>query len=72
MGCLVNSTIAICQTPELRRVDLGEEELKWCFACRKRLIHKLKNIVFDSNYYDPETIWECPSCLHDRTRFGDA
>lgn len=72
MECNVGQGITVCRTPVLEKVDLGESELKWCFKCKKRLIHKLKNIVWDSPYYDPTTIWECPSCLNDNTGFGDA
>lgn len=71
MTCLCNSTIAICYDEVETIVDLGEESLKWCFKCRKRQLHKLKNKVWKSPYYDPTTIWECPKCKDDYTQFGD-
>lgn len=56
-------------TPIKEKVSLEKSEVKWCFKCKQKVKHSLKNIVWDSDYYDPTTIWECVECKEDNTRF---
>jgi hypothetical protein len=45
-------------------------DAKWCFHCRKRLIHTW--VVFfpePMSYYGPTAKWECAKCGKDETGF---
>lgn len=54
-----------------KRVREGDDGVRWCFGCRKRLPHKW--VLFDypePSYYEPIVVRECSGCGKDRTAFG--
>ena len=80
MPCYSNDTISICRS-NYRRKIVGNV-VKWCFGCRKRLVHskvfhieKLvwkKDQLVSGGYAEPYMTVECPGCKEDRTDFpGD-
>lgn len=45
--------------------------VKWCFGCRKHLLHVLEVWVDDPpSYYEPTPVLCCSRCHRDRTWFG--
>jgi len=45
---------------------------RWCFGCRKRLLHEwqLWDDAEPLSYYEPIWVCICSSCGRDRTEFG--
>ena len=53
-----------------KRKPTDKAEVKWCFTCRMRGLHRLFLLI--AEWYEPEPLWICPHCNHDRTRFPNA
>ena len=48
-----------------------DEEVRWCFKCRKRLLHELVCYAPDDpmSYYGPRAVIECVGCHRDNAGF---
>jgi len=80
MGCKQYGNLVICSS-DLERKIIGRTKRRWCFKCRKYLIHNkvlLTEILkYDeqgnliNGYYEPQVVFECRGCGEDHLRMWD-
>lgn len=63
-------SLHICYTPMTEHSRKPEKE-RWCFQCRKRLMHDLVVTVptDERSYYGPSVFIECHGCGEDNADF---
>ena len=64
-------TIHVLYTPMHEHRREPDQE-RWCFQCRKRLMHEAVLMVCDDpfSYYGPQWRLECAGCGEDHSVFG--
>jgi ribosomal protein L44E len=72
MPCFISDDgkVAICKATGYYKYVNKRRIRKWCFQCRKHLLHKRKYFVDTTSWYGPGPMrFECEKCKRDNTNF---
>lgn len=79
MTCEIHGRLTICRS-DLKREVFGRTKKRWCFKCRKHLVHD--KVMFSeilkwtdkgeliNGYYEPFVKYECRNCKEEHLEFG--